>query len=454
MFPWFSMGHITPYLHLSNKLSQRGHRISFFVPKTTQSKLHHLNLFPLLITFIPIPLPQVDGLPYGAETTSDIPLSLSSLLMSAMDLTESHIEALLLELKPNIVFFDMMHWIPNLTRRLDIKSVQYPTFSSVSLAYYLSPLRISKGVNFRMLDLLQPPPGFPDSSIKLHVHEARASLTVRSQELGGIRVDDRIIKGSSLSDAVGFRGVREIDGPFADYIAQYFGKPVLLSGPVIIPKPLSLSFNSSLYDEKLVQWLGKSKAGSVVFCSLGHDIMLQKTQFQELLSGFELLGMPYLAALNPPIGFESVEEALPEGFKERIQGRGLVVNGGCVQKQLILEHPSVGCYIFHCGTGSLLEGLVYQSELVFLPYRSDQVLNARLMAKSLKVGVEVEKGEEDGLFSKESVCKAVRTVMDNENEIGKEVRANRAQLREILLQQDFESSNIDSFCKNLQDLCT
>ncbi|MCH97279.1 UDP-glycosyltransferase 79B6-like, partial [Trifolium medium] len=44
----------------------------------------------------------------------------------------------------------------------------------------------------------------------------------------------------------------------------------------------------------------------------------------------------------------------------------------------------------------------------------------RMMSDKLKVGVEVEKGEEDGLFTKESVCKTVKIVMDDENEVGRE----------------------------------
>ncbi|KAL2331594.1 hypothetical protein Fmac_019175 [Flemingia macrophylla] len=43
-----------------------------------------------------------------------------------------------------------------------------------------------------------------------------------------------------------------------------------------------------------------------------------------------------------------------------------------------------------------------------------------MLSAKLKVGVEVEKGEEDGLFTKESVCKAVKTVMEDGNEVARE----------------------------------
>ncbi|KAL0002045.1 hypothetical protein SO802_015826 [Lithocarpus litseifolius] len=93
-----------------------------------------------------------------------------------------------------------------------------------------------------------------------------------------------------------------------------------------------------------------------------------------------------------------------------------------------------------------------QCQLVMLPQVVDQVFNARIMSNNLKVGVEIEKGEEDGLFTEESVCKAVRTVMEADSEVGREVRANHAKLRDLLSSEDSESSYIDGFCQNLQDL--
>ncbi|KAL7215885.1 hypothetical protein ACSBR1_027935 [Camellia fascicularis] len=55
------------------------------------------------------------------------------------------------------------------------------------------------------------------------------------------------------------------------------------------------------------------------------------------------------------------------------------------------EHSSVDCFITHCGSGSLFEALVNTCQLVLLPNVGDQIINARMMSKNLKVGVEVEK---------------------------------------------------------------
>ncbi|KAJ1382833.1 UDP-glucuronosyl/UDP-glucosyltransferase [Sesbania bispinosa] len=437
------MGHLTPFLHLANKLAKRGHKISFFIPTRTQAKLEHLNLHQHLITFVPISVPHVDGLPYDAETTSDVPSSLFPLIATAMDLTKNDIKLLLLELKPQIVLFDFAtYWLPNLTSKIGIKSVQYWIINPATIAYMASPAREKE------VDMMKPPSGFPDStSIKLHAHEVRFLTATRKLEFGnGVLFYDRISTGAGLSDAIGFKGCREIEGPYVDYLENQFGKPVLLSGP-LVPEP-----SNSTLEEKWGEWLGRFKDGSVIYCAFGSESPLQQKQLQELLLGLELTGFPFLAALKPAAEFESIEEALPEGFKERVKGRGIVY-GGWVQQQLMLTHPSVGCFITHCGAASLTEALVNECQLVLLPrLGSDFILNARIMGGKLKVGVEVEKGEENGLFTKESVCKAVKIVMDDENELGREVRENHSKVRKLLLSNNFDSSCVDAFCQRLQDL--
>ncbi|KAJ7972352.1 Glycosyltransferase [Quillaja saponaria] len=446
MYPWFALGHLTPYLHLSNKLAKKGHRISFFIPNKTQAKLRHFNLHPDLITFVPINVPHVDGLPHGAETTADVPLPLHAHIMTAMDCTKSDIEVFLRELKPSIVFFDFTHWLPSLTRSLGIKCVQYCITSPITLGYNLVPARHLSGSNLTEADFMKPPSGFPGSSIKLHVHEARALAAISKGKFGSdVLFSDRLYTGLSQADALGFRTCREIEGPYVDYIETQFKKPVLLTGPVI-PEPPTTTL-----DEKWATWLGKFKAGSVIYCAFGSECTLKPDQFQELLLGFELTGLPFLAALKPPFGFETVEAAFPEGFQERVQGRG-IVESGWIQQPLILKQASIGCFVTHCGSSSLYEALANLCQLVLLPNVGDQIFNTRLMSNNLKVGVEVEKGEEDGLFTKESVYKAVTTVMDDDNEVGREVRANQTKLRQILFSSNLETSYMDNFCENLQAL--
>ena len=121
-------------------------------------------------------------------------------------------------------------------------------------------------------------------------------------------------------------------------------------------------------------WLGGFKPGSVIFCAFGSQSFLKMDQFQELFLGLELTGLPFLVALRPPTGAATVKEALPEGFKERVGGR-VVVHGGWVPQPAMLSHPSVGCFVSHCGFGSMWEALTSDPQMVLVPEIQDQILN-------------------------------------------------------------------------------
>ena len=104
----------------------------------------------------------------------------------------------------------------------------------------------------------------------------------------------------------------------------------------------------------------------------------------------------------------------------------------------ILSHPAVGCFVSHGGYGSMWESLTTDPQIV-------------LLADELKAAVKVEKGE-NGLFSKERLCAAIKTVMDEESEIGSQVKKNHAQWKETLVSSGFMSNYIDNFVEQLHGL--
>ncbi|KAL5725451.1 anthocyanidin 3-O-glucoside 2'''-O-xylosyltransferase [Ranunculus cassubicifolius] len=74
------------------------------------------------------------------------------------------------------------------------------------------------------------------------------------------------------------------------------------------------------------------------------------------------------------------------------------------------------------------------------------------MGGDLKVGVEVEKRDEDGWYTKENVCEAVSLVMNEESVVGREVRTNHAKWREFMLKEGLESAYIEEFVKTLHGI--
>ncbi|KAF5186068.1 Udp-glycosyltransferase 79b3 [Thalictrum thalictroides] len=422
MFPWFAMGHITPYLQIANKLGERGHKVSFFIPKNTQNKVEHLNLHPHLITFIPLIVPQVDGLPVGTETMSDLPVTKSPLLLHALDLTQEQVEPFVRKLKPDFIFFDFCYWITTLARRLGIISIYFSVVSPVARASRCNP------------QLFDYKP-----------FEAKERSLFTTEIEGRISFINRLATSGRESEALCFRACSEMEGPYCEYLKNVYNKQILLTGP-ILPEP-----SKTLLEERWSKWLGDFEKGSVVYCAFGSECVLEKNQFQELVLGLELTGLPFLVRLKPPVGVESLEEALPEGFEERVKGRG-IVHGGWVQQQQILNHPSVGCFVSHGGSSSIWESLVSSCQIILVPHSGAQFTDTKFMSEELKVAVNVERREEDGWFTRESVCEAVKLVMDERSEIGKQVRANHYKWKEFLLSEGLESSYIDNLIIKLQDM--
>ncbi|KNA10017.1 hypothetical protein SOVF_148220 [Spinacia oleracea] len=447
-YPWFALGHLTSYLRLANKLAQRGHNISYFIPTNTQPRLVPNNHYPDHLTFIPVSVPPVDGLPPGAETTNDVPSSAIPLLMTAMDLTRDTIEAHLVSIKSDMVFYDLAYWIPELARKHGFKSVHYMTTYIASCAYFAPGLM--SGHQSTGTELIAPPPGFPSQHFRMQAHESEVVAVDVGENQDGLGLEsvtifDRLRIAFGECDAIGVKSCKEMEGVYIEYCEKIFGKPVLLAGPMVPETP------SSTLDDYFDGWLKGFGAATLIYCAFGSECVLDINQFQHLLLGLELTGRPFLVAMKPPKKYETIESALPEGFEKRTKGRG-IVHEGWVQQQLILQHPSVGCFITHCGVGSLSEAMVSKCQVVLMPQAVDQFINARMMSLELKIGVEVEKREDDGLFTKEAVHKAVSLVMEEESEVAKEMRVSHDKWREFLLQEGLEDSYISSFIQSLRQL--
>ncbi|TXG53091.1 hypothetical protein EZV62_022260 [Acer yangbiense] len=156
---------------------------------------------------------------------------------------------------------------------------------------------------------------------------------------------------------------------------------------------------------------------SVIFCTFGSETFLSNDQIKELALGLELRGLPFFPVLNFPAKADAqteLDRALPDGFMERVKNKG-VVHTGWVQQQLILAHSSVGCYVFHSGYSSIIEGLINDCQLVLLSFKGDQFLNSKLVSGDMRAGVEVNRREDNGHFRKEDIMEAVKTVMVDVN---------------------------------------
>ncbi|CAN6210861.1 unnamed protein product [Urochloa humidicola] len=200
-----------------------------------------------------------------------------------------------------------------------------------------------------------------------------------------------------------------------------------------------------------MSWLDGQAAAprSVVYVAFGSEVKLTGAQRRAIALGLEASGMPFLWAYRAPAAADSGagDGGLPEGFVERVSGRGLVCRGWVPQVR-ILAHESVGCFLTHAGLNSITEGLARGVRLALLPLLFDQGLNARLLVEK-EVAVEVARDEEDGSFAAEDVAAALRRVMveDEGEELGAKVR----ELAEVLGSDEVNDQCVRDFLRCLSD---
>lgn len=77
---------------------------------------------------------------------------------------------------------------------------------------------------------------------------------------------------------------------------------------------------------------------------------------------------------DEPCGF-NVDSVLPEGFRERTRGRGLVVQSWVLQLE-ILKKESVGGFVPHSGWNFVLEAVVAGVPMMAWPLYAEQHLNS------------------------------------------------------------------------------
>jgi len=437
MFPFLAFGHINPFVQLSNKLFSHGVRITLLSAESNISRIRStLNLNPA-INIISLHFPN------GVSSTADLPPHLAANLVHAIDLTQPQLKSLLLELKPHYVFFDFaQHWLPKIASELGVKSVRFSSFPAIADSYITVPSRFSnvEGRNITFEDLKTPPPGYPQTDASLKDFEAMDLMFLFKRFGENLTGYERVMQGFGECSIIVFRSCMEIEGPYLEYMEKQFGKPVLVSGP-LVPEP-----SRGVLEEKWSKWLDTFPAKSVVLCSFGSEAFLNDDQIKELASGLELSGLPFILVLkfSSDLCAESeLERTLPKGFLERVKDRGLV-HTGWFQQQLVLKHPSVGCHVGHAGFSSVVEAMVNDCELVLLPLKADQFFITKLVVKDLEAGVEINRRETDGYFQKEDVLKALKTLMvEYEKEPGKHIRENRMKWGKFL------SDNDDNFITDL-----
>ncbi|MCO5597905.1 hypothetical protein L7F22_051990 [Adiantum nelumboides] len=149
-------------------------------------------------------------------------------------------------------------------------------------------------------------------------------------------------------------------------------------------------------DEGCLRWLDGQPRGAVVYVALGSLVSLTEEEIGEVALGLEACEQPFLWVLrrSPTAGFDP-RTVLPAGFQERMKERGCVITWA--PQAAVLAHASIGCYLSHCGMGSVLEALWAGVPIIGgFSKMSDHNTNMWLVTKLWRVGMALRGGRDVG----------------------------------------------------------
>ncbi|CAN4126466.1 unnamed protein product [Withania somnifera] len=429
MLPWLAHGHISPFLELAKKLTNRNFHIYMCSTPVNLSSIKKrvTEEYSQSIELIELHLPSLPNLPPHNHTTNGLPPHLMNTLKTAFKMAAPSFSKILQTLNPQLVIYDHIQpWAADSASSLNIPAVQFLTFGAavVSLAIHMSENTEDK---------------FPFPEIYVREYEMLSLKEAVKGAPGNKHSFDEAIRISR--DIILVKTCREIERKYIDYLSNLVSKKIVPVGSLV-----QESFERDDHEE-IMQWLDKKEKGSTVFVSFGSEYFLSYEQINAVAQGLELSKVNFIWVIRFPQGERiNIRDALSEGYLKKVGERGMIMEGWAPQAT-ILQHPSVGGFVSHCGWSSFMESMKFGVPIIAMPMHIDQPMTARLV-EYIGMGVEAVRDKDGKLQSKE-IAKTIRKVLVEES--GEAVRKKARELSEKMDMKGDEE--IDSVVEELVALC-
>jgi len=170
-------------------------------------------------------------------------------------------------------------------------------------------------------------------------------------------------------------------------------------------------------DQSCIDWLNQQPHCSVVYVAFGSFTLFDQNQFNELALGLDLASRPFLWVVR-----QDNKMVYPCEF---LGSKGKIV--GWTPQLKVLNHPSIACFVSHCGWNSIIEGLSSGVPFLCWPYFTDQFHNRNYICDELKIGLQLNT-DENGLVSRWEIKEKLDRLMSDE-----QIRTRSLQLKETVM---------------------
>ncbi|KAI0525206.1 hypothetical protein KFK09_004598 [Dendrobium nobile] len=439
-FPFLAPGHILPMVDLAKLFAARGAVVTFLTTpansvliQPTIDRFNSSATSSIRLHFIPFPFAAV-GLPEGCENMSSLAsFTETQKLVKAVALLRHPFDLVLKELRPDCVVTDVfLPW-----------TYEVATENGI-------PRIIFEGSNFfascamDSIERYKPLEGLPPESetfvlpaLPHHIEMLRSQVSdpsqINSSMTDMIEMIKLVKEVGPKSYGLVVNSFYEMEKDYVEYYKKAMGRKAWHVGPVALCNQEEADKSERGGEnrkDRVLKWLNGRKRGSVVYVCFGSLCDFTAAQLTEMAYGLEFSGHPFVWVVR-----NMSDEWIPEGYEERIEGKGLIFHGWAPQL-LILNHEAVGGFITHCGWNSSLEGITAGLPLVTWPLFAEQFFNERLIVDVLRIGVAVGskvfgfRPEDRPIVNASALEATVRSVM-GEGEDAVERRRRARELKEL-----------------------
>ncbi|KAB2039635.1 hypothetical protein ES319_D02G024500v1 [Gossypium barbadense] len=410
-----AQGHINPTLQFAKHLIRIGVRVTFI---TCISARHRMTKVPTAqgLTFLPFS----DGYDDGFQPGDDVDRYLSELRRRGKEAISEFITSGENEGKPVtcIVYTLFIHWATEVARKHHIPTallwIQPATVFDIYYFYfngYESTIKAQadetnpkRSIKLPGLPLLATSdlPSFVTAS---NVYRWGPSLIQEQMDVLADEYNPKILVNTF--DALEHETLNAIENFNMVGIGPLIPSSFLNSNDSLDNSLRTDLFQSDSKD--YFQWLDSKPKSAVVYVSFGSIAVLTKQQVEEIARALISSRQPFLWVVRNRKDGGEEEDKLT--CREELEQFGRVVPW-CSQVE-VLSHPSLGCFVTHCGWNSTLESMVAGVPVVAFPQWTDQWTNAKLIEDVWGNGVRVSANEE-GMVECDEIVRCLDLVMGDD----------------------------------------
>ncbi|KAL1805134.1 hypothetical protein ACET3Z_028202 [Daucus carota] len=429
-FPMLAHGHMIPTLDMAKLFAFHGvHSTIITTPLNApafEKAVQECNDSGFRMSIEVVKFPRVSGLPEDCENADQLTSpAMSPLFLRATQMLEEQVEQVLEQHRPDCLVADMFFpWATDSAAKFGIPRLVFHGTSFFSLC-------ASEQVRLHVAaDKLENDsdeiivPNLPDEVTLLVSQLPIYQRQKNESEFSKLMI--RIKESEMKSYGVIVNSFYELEPDYADHYRNVLMRRAWHVGPVSlcntsVEDKARRGKEAAIGGDECLKWLDTKKADSVLYVCFGSVSKFPSNQLHEIAVGLEACGQQFIWVVRKG---KNDEEWMPEGFEERIKGKGLIIRGWAPQV-LILDHKAIGGFVTHCGWNSTLEGITAGVPMVTWPSFAEQFYNEKLVVEILRIGVAVGAkewvaGTGSGNIKREAFEKAARSVM-----VGKDAEERR-----------------------------